>query len=81
MKCPKCGGNARYIVSRKRYWKKEKSAKGGSKLRTDFRAKCIKCKFEFNAKEVYGDLVVSQVKLIEPEKKGQIKMQYGEGEC
>lgn len=76
MKCPKCGEDARYVVSRKRFWKKEKSAKGGNKPRIDFRAKCTKCKFIFDAKEVYGDLVISQVKVKEPEKKLQIRMKY-----
>lgn len=79
MKCPKCGSsNAKYVVSRKKFWK-EKSAKG-IKQREDFRAKCRKCGFEFDAREVYGDSVVSKVKVKEPEKKRQIKMKYGEGE-
>ena len=76
MKCPKCGSStAEYVVSRKKYWK-EKSGSKGTKQREDFRAKCKKCGYEFDAKEVYGDSVVSQVKEKQPEKKGQIKMKY-----
>lgn len=79
MKCPKCGSStARYVVSRSKFWK-EKSAKG-TKQREDFRAKCKKCGYEFNAKEVYGNSVVSQVKENQPEKKRQIKMKYNEEE-
>lgn len=79
MKCPKCGSSSvGYVVSRKKYWK-QKSAKG-TKPRTDFRAKCKKCGYEFDTKEVYGNAVVSQVKTKEPEKKRQIKMKYNEGD-
>lgn len=77
MKCPKCGDpNAGYVVSRSRFWKK-KSAKG-TKQREDFRAKCRKCGFEFDAREYYN--VVSKVTEKQPEQKGQIKMKYGEND-
>jgi len=79
VKCPNCGSStAGYVVSRKKFWK-GKSSKG-IKQREDFRAKCKKCGYEFDARKVYGDSVVSQVKMKEPEKKGQIKMKYAEGE-
>jgi len=79
MKCPKCGGQARYVDSRKKYWKK-KSAKGGLKPRTDFKVKCVKCKFEFDAKKVYGDFVTSQITEKEPEKEQVIMMKYTDEE-
>lgn len=75
MKCPKCGGQARYVTSRSKFWGKSKK---GIKQRTDFRAKCRKCGFEFDARDYYD--VVSEVKEKQPEQKQQIKMKYGEKE-
>lgn len=78
MKCPKCSGEAKYKVSRKQFWKNKKSVKA-KEPREDFIAKCKKCKFIFDAKEVYGDLVVSEV-VMKEEKHQQIKMKYTEKE-
>lgn len=78
MKCPKCSGTAKYKVSRKNLWKSEKSVKA-KEPRKDFTAKCIKCGHEFDAREVYGDSVVSKV-VVKEEKHQQIKMKYTEGE-
>lgn len=77
MKCPNCGGTAKYKVSRKKLWKR-KSAKT-KEPRKDFTAKCTKCGYEFDAKEVYGDLVVSRV-VVKEEEHQQIKMKYTEEE-
>lgn len=78
MKCPKCGGTAKYKVSRKKLWKKEKSSKA-KEPRKDFTAKCVKCGHEFDARKVYGDFVVSKVEVKE-EKHQQIKMKYTDEE-
>lgn len=73
MRCPKCGGTARYKVSRKKLWKNQKSAKA-KEPRKDFTVKCIKCGFIFNALDYYD--VKSEIKEKEAEKKFQIKMKY-----
>ena len=78
MKCPQCGGKAKYKVSRKQLWKSRKSAKA-KEPRKDFTARCLECKFTFNAKEVYGDSVVSSV-MVKEEEHQQIKMKYTEKE-
>jgi len=70
MKCPKCGSHkAKYLE------KKDKK-----KPRTNFKAKCGKCKFEFDAREYFEDFVVDSV-IIKGEKKKptKIKMKYDEG--
>ena len=77
MKCPKCGGAARYEVSRKNLWK-QKSHKA-KEPRKDFTAKCIKCGHAFDARKVYGGVVVSKVKVKEM-KKQVIKMKYTDEE-
>lgn len=75
MRCPKCGGTAKYKVSRKKFWKDQKSGKG-TKPREDFTAKCLKCKFTFNALDYYD--AKSEIKEKPSEKKFQIKMKYTE---
>jgi len=65
------------VTSRKRFWRKKGSK--GVKPRTDFKAKCIKCGHEFDAREAYGDSVVSKVEVKE-KKKLVLKMKYGENE-
>lgn len=78
MKCPNCGSSrAKYKVSRKKFWGKNTKAK---EPRKDHTAKCLECGYEFDAREVFGDAVVSQVKMKEKKKKLQIKMKYKEGE-
>lgn len=56
MKCPKCGNSkARYKRSRRNLWKgrSKLSTRQSQKAREDFRAKCDKCKFEFDASEYF----------------------------
>ena len=46
MKCPKCGSaRCYYVTSRKKHWKKAKSAKA-MEPRKDFRVKCKSCGYE-----------------------------------
>lgn len=51
MKCPKCGGQARYVLSRKKFWGNSTKA---TEPRKDFKAKCIRCGLEFDASKVYN---------------------------
>ena len=67
MKCPKCGGQARYVVSRKKLWKGESGYSATkTKPREDFKAKCIKCGHEFDASKIYN---VADIVIAEPEVK------------
>jgi len=69
MKCPKCGGNARYEVKAG-----YKTTERKNTVRTNFKAKCIKCGFEFDARDYYN--VVPHLLTKEEPKKTEVKMKY-----